>query len=148
MYAVIATGGKQYKVAHGERIKIETLAAEPGSTVEFDQVLLVAQGDDVKVGSPLVENAKVNAEVIGDGRAKKVKIIKFRRRKHHMKHMGHRQDYTEVKITGFVVDGKEVKVESVVEAETKKVVEVKAEPKSEKPMAAKTKEAATVATEE
>lgn len=101
MYAVIVTGGKQYKVAEGEFLKVEKLDAETGATIEFDKVLLVANGDDVKIGAPVVEGAKVAAEVSAHGRGDKVRIIKFRRRKHHMKRQGHRQWYTEIKITGI-----------------------------------------------
>lgn len=101
MYAVIVSGGKQHRVTEGETLKLEKIEVETGGTVEFDRVLLVASGDDVKVGTPVVEGAKVTAEVVGHGRHDKVKIIKFRRRKHHMKQMGHRQWYTEVKITGI-----------------------------------------------
>ncbi len=101
MYAVIVTGGKQYRVEQGERLRVELLSAEVGSTIELDQVLLVADGTQFKVGSPRVEGAKVSAEVLGHGRHKKVEILKFRRRKHHMKHMGHRQYFTELKITGI-----------------------------------------------
>ncbi len=101
MYAVIKTGGKQYKVSEGETLKIEKLAAEVGGTVAFDDVLLVADGDDIKVGAPLVEGGKVNATVVSHGRGKKVMIIKFKRRKHYRKQAGHRQAYTEVQITGI-----------------------------------------------
>ncbi|OZG71462.1 50S ribosomal protein L21 [Hahella sp. CCB-MM4] len=101
MYAVIVSGGKQHRVREGERIKLEKIELETGATVEFDKVLLVANGDDVKVGAPVVEGAKVSAEIIAHGRHKKVNIIKFRRRKHHMKRQGHRQWFTEVKITGI-----------------------------------------------
>lgn len=101
MYAVIVTGGKQYKVAEGEYLKIEKLEIAQGDSVVFDRVLLVANGDDVKIGAPVVEGAKVTAEVIAQGRHDKVRIIKFRRRKHHMKRQGHRQWFTEVKITGI-----------------------------------------------
>jgi len=101
MYAVIVTGGKQYKVAEGEFLKIEKLEVGTGESVVFDRVLLVANGDDLKIGAPVVEGAKVTAEVISQGRHDKIRIIKFRRRKHHMKHQGHRQWFTEVKITGI-----------------------------------------------
>jgi large subunit ribosomal protein L21 len=101
MYAVIATGGKQYRVAQGDVLRIEKLEAEAGATVEFDDVLLVGSGDDVKVGTPRVEGGKVTATVKTHGRGEKISIIKFRRRKHHRKQMGHRQDYTEVEITGI-----------------------------------------------
>jgi large subunit ribosomal protein L21 len=101
MYAVIQTGGKQYRVAEGTTLKIEKLELGTGDNVEFDKVLLVQSGDAVKVGAPFIEGGKVSAEVLSQGRHKKVKIIKFRRRKHHMKQMGHRQYYTEVRITGI-----------------------------------------------
>jgi len=101
MYAVIVSGGKQHRVREGELIKLEKIELETGATVEFDKVLLVANGDDVKVGAPVVDGAKVSAEIVAHGRHKKVNIIKFRRRKHHMKRQGHRQWFTEVKITGI-----------------------------------------------
>ena len=101
MYAVIVSGGKQYRVQEGETLKLEKLQAEAGSSVEFDRVLLVGNGDDLKIGEPVVDGAKVTAEVVQHGRAKKVEIIKFKRRKHHMKRQGHRQWFTEVKITGI-----------------------------------------------
>ena len=101
MYAVIVTGGKQYKVAEGEFLKIEKLDVATGESIAFEQVLLVGNGDDIKIGAPVVEGAKVTAEVIGQGRHDKVTIIKFRRRKHHMKRQGHRQWFTEIKITGI-----------------------------------------------
>jgi len=101
MFAVIVSGGKQYRVQEGQTLKLEKLAADAGSSIEFDRVLLVGNGDDVKVGAPVVEGAKVAAEVVGHGRGDKVTIIKFRRRKHHMKRQGHRQWFTEVKITGI-----------------------------------------------
>jgi len=101
MYAVIVSGGKQYRVQEGQTLKLEKLQAEQGATVEFDRVLLVANGDDIKVGAPVVAGAKVTAEVVEHGRGKKVSIIKFKRRKHHMKRQGHRQWFTEVKITGI-----------------------------------------------
>ncbi|MBA2654595.1 MAG: 50S ribosomal protein L21 [Gammaproteobacteria bacterium] len=101
MYAVIANGGKQYKVAEGQIIKLEQINTEAGKTVKFDQILLVADGENITVGAPFVTNFTVNGEVVEHGRGKKIHIIKFRRRKHHMKRMGHRQNYTAVKITGI-----------------------------------------------
>ncbi len=101
MFAVIETGGKQYRVAEGQTIKVEKLPVEPGETIELDKVLLIGAGDDVKVGQPYVDGGKVTASVLSQGRGKKVNIIKFRRRKHSMTRMGHRQDYTELKITGI-----------------------------------------------
>lgn len=101
MYAVIVSGGKQYRVQEGQTLKLEKLAVEQGANVEFDRVLLIGNGDDIKVGAPVVEGAKVTAEVVEHGRGKKVHILKFKRRKHHMKRQGHRQWFTEVKITGI-----------------------------------------------
>ncbi|KGK41464.1 MULTISPECIES: 50S ribosomal protein L21 [Nitrincola] len=101
MFAVIVSGGKQYRVQEGQTLKLEKLVAEQGAKVEFDRVLLVSNGDNVTVGAPVVEGAKVSAEVVSHGRGDKVTIIKFRRRKHHMKRQGHRQWFTEVKITGI-----------------------------------------------
>jgi len=101
MYAVIVTGGKQYKVREGELLKVEKIEAAAGETLTFDRVLLVGKDEDIKIGTPVVEGAKVSAEVVSQGRHKKVRIIKFRRRKHHMKQQGHRQWFTEVKITGI-----------------------------------------------
>ncbi len=101
MYAVIKSGGKQHRVVEGETIKLEKIDAATEATIEFDEVLMVGEGADVKIGAPVVEGAKVTAEVISHGRHKKVKIVKFKRRKHHMKQMGHRQWYTEIKITGI-----------------------------------------------
>ncbi len=98
MYAVIETGGKQYKVQEGDKLKIEKLALEAGSKVEFDKVLAVGEGENIEVGTPSVSGAKVQAEVVTEGRGPKIKILKFRRRKHSMKRQGHRQDYTEVVI--------------------------------------------------
>ncbi|MBD3897952.1 50S ribosomal protein L21 [Halomonas sp. ML-15] len=101
MYAVIKSGGKQYRVQEGQTLKLEKLEIATGETLEFDQVLLVGSDEETKVGAPLVEGAKVSAEVVSHGRGDKVTIIKFRRRKHHMKRQGHRQWFTEVKITGI-----------------------------------------------
>jgi large subunit ribosomal protein L21 len=101
MYAVIQTGGKQYRVEEGTYLKIEKLELGIGDSVEFDKVLMIQSDDAVKVGLPFVEGGKVTATVLSQGRHEKVKIIKFRRRKHHMKQMGHRQYYTEVQITGI-----------------------------------------------
>lgn len=101
MYAVIHTGGKQYRVKPGELLKVETLIAEAGQEVEFDKVLLVQTDSGIKVGKPYLEGGKVTATVTQHGRHPKVKILKFRRRKHHMKQAGHRQNFTEVKITGI-----------------------------------------------
>ena len=101
MYAVIQTGGKQYRVEEGQTIKLEKLDAEEGADVDFGNVLLVKSDDGLKVGSPFLEGGKVTATVKSQGRHKKINIIKFKRRKQYMKHMGHRQNYTEVQITGI-----------------------------------------------
>ncbi|ADT88188.1 50S ribosomal protein L21 [Vibrio sp. Vb2880] len=101
MYAVFQSGGKQHRVSEGQTLRLEKLDVETGATVEFDKVLLVANGEEVKVGAPLVEGGKVTAEVVQHGRGDKVKIVKFRRRKHSRKQQGHRQWFTEVKITGI-----------------------------------------------
>jgi large subunit ribosomal protein L21 len=101
MYAVIKTGGKQYRVMQGETLRVEKLDAEVGAAISFDEVLLIGEGEGITVGAPLVPGARVAAKVKAHGRADKVRIIKFRRRKHHMKQMGHRQHYTEVEITGI-----------------------------------------------
>ncbi len=101
MYAVIKTGGKQYRVQVGDMLKVEQLSVEVGSTVDFSEVLMIVDGSKTTCGTPLVEKAVVQADVIEHGRHKKIKIIKFRRRKHHMKRMGHRQNYTQVKITAI-----------------------------------------------
>lgn len=101
MYAVIQTGGKQYRVEPGQRIRVEKIDAEEGASVDLDNVLLVADGEDIKVGAPRVDGAKVTATVKTQGKAKKVTIIKFRRRKHSRKSQGHRQRFTELEITGI-----------------------------------------------
>ena len=102
MYAVIKTGGKQYRVAAGEKLKIDQLPAEIGAAIVLDQVLLVADGDNLKMGRPLVTGASVQAKVLAQGRHDKVRIFKLRRRKHYQKHQGHRQNYTELKIEAIV----------------------------------------------
>jgi len=101
MYAIVATGGKQYRVKEGEKLRVEKLSAEAGETIELDKVLMVGEGDDVKIGAPYLEGAKVTATVAANGRGDKVKIIKFNRRKHYRKQMGHRQSFTEIEITGI-----------------------------------------------
>ncbi|MBE0625651.1 MAG: 50S ribosomal protein L21 [Burkholderiales bacterium] len=101
MYAVIKTGGKQYRVAAGEKLKIDQLPAGVGAEIVLDQVLLVADGDNLKMGRPLVTGASVQAKVLAQGRHDKVRIFKLRRRKHYQKHQGHRQNFTEIEITGI-----------------------------------------------
>ncbi len=99
MYAVIATGGKQYKVTKGETLRVEKLAGDEGSTVKLDNVLMVADGDKVSVGTPTLDKATVTAKITAHGRGDKVEIVKFRRRKHSRNQMGHRQSYTEIEVT-------------------------------------------------
>ncbi len=101
MYAVIKTGGKQYRVAEGDVLRVETLPVEEGGTIEIEEVLMVANGDDIKVGAPYLDGSKVTATVKSHGRGDKIKIVKFRRRKHSRSQMGHRQNYTELQITGI-----------------------------------------------
>lgn len=105
MYAVIKSGGKQHRVKEGQVVRLEKIEAETGSTIDFEDVLMVADGDNVTLGTPVVSGAVVSGEVVNHGRAKKVNIIKFKRRKHHMKRQGHRQWFTEVKINGIALDG-------------------------------------------
>ena len=100
MYAVIESGGKQHRVSEGESLRLEKIEAATGDAIEFDRVLMVG-GSDVRVGTPLVDGAKVTAEVVDHGRHDKVKIVKFNRRKHYRRETGHRQWYTEVRITGI-----------------------------------------------
>ena len=103
MYAVVKTGGKQYKVAPGEKLKIERIPADIGAEVTLDHVLMiVGEGDSVRLGQPIVSGAAVRATVVSQGRGEKVKIFKMRRRKHYQKHQGHRQGYTELQIDGIV----------------------------------------------
>jgi large subunit ribosomal protein L21 len=102
MYAVIKTGGKQYKVVPGEKLKVEQIPAEVGAQIVLDQVLLVGDESSVRLGQPIVAGATVTATVLGHGRGEKVKIFKMRRRKHYQKHQGHRQGFTELKIDGIV----------------------------------------------
>ncbi|HAB56286.1 MAG TPA: 50S ribosomal protein L21 [Cellvibrionales bacterium] len=101
MYAVVESGGKQHRVIEGETLKVEKLDLATGETLTIDQVLMVGEGESVKVGAPYVDGGKVTAEIISHGRHDKVTIVKFRRRKHHRKQMGHRQWYTELKITSI-----------------------------------------------
>ena len=130
MYAVFATGGKQYRAVTGDILKIEKLDAEKGATVELDQVLMVGEGEDVKVGSPYLKGGKVTATIVEHGRGEKIRILKFKRRKHHMKRMGHRQDFTRIEITGIAASAPKKKVAKA------KVAKPKAEkPKAEKPEA-------------
>ncbi len=106
MYAVIKTGGKQYRVVPGARLRVEKLDAEEGAKVEFDQVLLVGEGTDVTVGKPLVDGGLVTAKVLSQGKGKKITIIKFHRRKNYLRTKGHRQFYTEIEITDVSTKGR------------------------------------------
>jgi len=101
MYAVIKTGGKQYRVSAGEKLKIEQIAADVGQEIVLDQVLLVADGDALKMGAPLIAGAQVKARVLKHGRGDKVHIFKLNRRKHYRRSQGHRQNYTEIEIIGI-----------------------------------------------
>ena len=102
MYAVVKTGGKQYKVAAGEKLKVEQIPADVGAEVILDQVLMVGDGEAVRVGQPTVSGATVKATVVAHGRGEKIRIFKMRRRKHYQKHQGHRQNYTELQIEAIV----------------------------------------------
>ena len=101
MYAVIKTGGKQYRVIQGETLKIETVAGEVGSAIVLDKVLMVGDGDKLSVGKPMLTGATVTATIVSNGRHDKIRIFKMRRRKHYQKHQGHRQNYTEIRIDGI-----------------------------------------------
>jgi large subunit ribosomal protein L21 len=101
MYAVIKTGGKQYRVAAGEKIKVEQIPADVGAEITLDQVLMVGEGESVRIGTPIIAGATVTAKVVGHGRGPKIKIFKMRRRKHYQKHQGHRQNFTEIEISGI-----------------------------------------------
>ncbi len=104
MYAVIQTGGKQYRVSEGDVLKVEKLGLEDGATVELEKVLMISDGDDVRIGTPYIDGGKVTATVKSQGRGKKVKVLKFKRRKQYLKRQGHRQSYTELEITGIGAD--------------------------------------------
>jgi large subunit ribosomal protein L21 len=101
MNFVIKTGGKQYRVSEGDKLEVETLDAAPGDNIEFSEVLLLRDGENVEVGTPLIAGTKVTAKVLEHGRGKKVHIVKFKRRKHYRRQMGHRQNFTRVEITGI-----------------------------------------------
>ncbi len=104
MYAVIKTGGKQYRVVSGEKLKIEQIPAEVGTEITLDQVLMLGEGESVKVGTPVLVGATVKATVLSQGRHDKIRIFKMRRRKHSQKHQGHRQNYTEIRVD-LIADG-------------------------------------------
>lgn len=127
MYAVFATGGKQYRAATGEVLKIEKIDAEKGATIELDQVLMVGEGADVTVGTPFIDGGMVTATVLEHGRGDKVKIVKFRRRKHSRTQMGHRQYFTKIEITGVAASGKKPAAKAKAEKPA-------AKPKAEQPV--------------
>ena len=131
MYAVFATGGKQYRATTGDILKIEKLDVEKGAKVELDQVLMVGEGEDVKVGSPYLKGGKVTAKVVEHGRGEKIRIIKFKRRKHHMKRIGHRQDFTRIEITKIAASAPKKKKVSKAKAEKPKAAKPEVEAKSE-----------------
>ncbi len=135
MYAVIATGGKQYRVIKGETLRVEKLVGEEGSKVELDGVLMVVDGDNIEVGAPMLDKGTVTAKIKSHGRGKKVEIIKFRRRKHSRTQAGHRQSYTEIEVTDIKVKGgskvkAEAKAKAKAEPKVKATPKVKAEPKA------------------
>ena len=105
MYAVFRTGGKQYRAAKGDVLRLETIDAEEGATIEFDEVLLVGEGADVKIGSPLLDGGSVSAKVLRQGKTRKVPVVKFRRRQNYLRQGSHRQQFTEVEITAIAGDG-------------------------------------------
>jgi large subunit ribosomal protein L21 len=131
MYAVFKTGGKQYRATTGDILKIEKLDAEKGATVELDQVLMVGEGEEVKIGAPFLKGGKVTATVVDHGRGEKINILKFKRRKHHMKRMGHRQDYTQIEITGIAASAPKKKKVSKAKAVKPEAAKPEAEVKSE-----------------
>ena len=104
MYAVLVTGGKQYRVMQGETLRVEKLEAEAGSEIKFDNILMLGDADGIKLGDD-IKGASIAAKIVSHGRADKIRIVKFRRRKHHRKQMGHRQSYTEIQITGISDSG-------------------------------------------
>lgn len=101
MYAVFQSGGKQHRVAEGQTVRLEKIEVAPGESIEFDNILMISNGEDVKIGTPYVAGGEVTAEIVTHGRGEKIKVVKFRRRKHSRKQMGHRQWFTEVKITAI-----------------------------------------------
>ena len=103
MYAIIKTGGKQYRVMQGETLKVEKIDLEEGKSFDITDVMMIGDGDKITVGAPLVSGATVSAKIKSHGRLEKIRIVKFRRRKHHRKQMGHRQHYSEIKITGITL---------------------------------------------
>jgi len=133
MYAVIKTGGKQYRVSPGDMLKVESIDAEVGATIDFEEIMMIANGEDITVGTPTIASAKVAALVVAHGRAKKVEIVKFRRRKHHQKRTGHRQNFTQVQIQNINGEGAPERVATPKTAEAEEVAAPakKAAPKKE-----------------
>ena len=145
MYAVIESGGKQHRVEKGEILQLEKLDAATGDKVKFDKVLLVGEGESVKIGKPYVQGGQVTAEVLREGRGDKIKIIKFNRRKHYKRQQGHRQWYTEVKITGIKAGGGEqkdgvAKAEAGAKAKPKVKADSKDKPKAKPKVKAESKD--------
>jgi len=128
MYAVIKTGGKQYRVREGDTLRVEKLAGETGAKVQFDQILMVGEGDKVTVGTPFLSGGQVSATVVAQGRADKIKVVKFKRRKNYLRQNGHRQSFTEVEITK-IGGGKAAPAKS--EAKSEPEAEAAATPKVE-----------------
>ena len=133
MYAVIKTGGKQYRVSPGDMLKVESIDAEVGATIDFEEIMMIANGEDITVGAPTIASAKVAALVVAHGRAKKIEIVKFRRRKHHQKRTGHRQNFTQVQIQNINGEGAPERVATPKTAEAEEVAAPakKAAPKKE-----------------
>ena len=129
MYAVIKTGGKQYRVREGDTLRIEKLAAEAGAKVQFDQILMVGEGDKVSVGTPYLSGSQVSATVISQGRGEKIKVVKFKRRKNYLRRNGHRQSFTEVEITK--IGGATKAAAAKPETKSAPKAEPKAEPRAE-----------------
>ena len=149
MYAVIKTGGKQYRVEPGNVLKVESIEAGIGESVTFEEVLMIADGDDITIGTPMIASAKVVAEVIAHGRAKKIEIIKFKRRKHHQKRTGHRQNFTQIQIQNINGKGTVAKKATAKTKAADKDEDAKATKKpAAKKAAAPKKEAAPKATAE
>lgn len=142
MYAVIKTGGKQYRVQAGDVLRVEKLDAEAGATVDFGEVLMVGDGDEVQVGAPLLDGGKVTAKVVDHDRGEKIRIVKFRRRKHHRKQQGHRQALTRIEITGIEVPGAKKQAKGgkqpAAKGEAKKPAKAEQAEKTEKARAEKT----------
>ena len=135
MYAVFRSGGKQYRAAKGEVLRLEKIEADEGATIEFDEVLLVGEGKDIKVGSPLLSGGTVSGKVVRQGKSKKVPVVKFKRRKNYLRQGSHRQFFTEVEITGISASGAKKAAPKKEEAEKKPVAKKKAATK--KPAAKK-----------